>query len=296
MATPVDLEIVPRQLNSVLEDCSGEQNWAGDPVTSTFFASLSATFTEGERFLIDSIRYYERKADSPLLREHIKGFIRQEARHSRAHVQMNEWFLKQGYPMEKAAAQAHWGIEFFRKVLTHKAQLAVTMAIEHFTARFADAVLTNTRLMNGMSPTMRDIWQWHGLEEAEHRAVAMDVYKAIGGGHFYRAFYFIVGSFLFFSVLFLIQFTLLFKTGNLRWPVLKKGWRTMWGTEPGAHGMAKQMINHLYFDYLRRDFHPFDHDYSQASEQISERLLAANVFSFAQPSSKQVDEEELAAV
>ena len=29
---------------------------------------------------------------------------------------------------------------------------------------------------------VRDLFVWHALEESEHKAVAFDVYKAVGGG------------------------------------------------------------------------------------------------------------------
>ena len=30
-------------------------------------------------------------------------------------------------------------------------------------------------------PAVRDLFLWHALEESEHKAVAFDVYRAVGG-------------------------------------------------------------------------------------------------------------------
>jgi predicted metal-dependent hydrolase len=39
-----------------------------------------------------------------------------------------------------------------------------------------------------MHATMRDLWEWHALEEIEHKAVAFDLFKEAGGGYFLRIF------------------------------------------------------------------------------------------------------------
>ena len=48
----------------------------------------------------------------------------------------------------------------------------------------------------------RDILTWHALEESEHKAVAYDVYKTMGGGELMRIF-----------VMFLTDLLFIFETG-----------------------------------------------------------------------------------
>ena len=38
-----------------------------------------------------------------------------------------------------------------------------------------------------LRPDRAPLWLWHALEEAEHKAVAFDVYRAAGGGYVRRA-------------------------------------------------------------------------------------------------------------
>jgi len=61
------------------------------------------------------------------------------------------------------------------------ARLAATVVLEHITAMFAAGSMRNSRWMDGAHPVMADLWQWHAIEETEHKSVAYDVFLAIGG-------------------------------------------------------------------------------------------------------------------
>jgi predicted metal-dependent hydrolase len=45
----------------------------------------------------------------------------------------------------------------------------------------AEKALGDAGIFADAEPAMRDLWQWHSVEEMEHKAVAFDVYRAIGG-------------------------------------------------------------------------------------------------------------------
>src|SRR4029079_15061731 len=68
------------------------------------------------------------------------------------------------------------------KLLPPISNLALTAALEHFTATLAELLLTDedARAMFG-EPAARDLFVWHALEESEHKAGAFDVYRAAGG-------------------------------------------------------------------------------------------------------------------
>jgi hypothetical protein len=73
-------------------------------------------------------------------------------------------------------------LTFRERLLTAKSNLASTAALEHFTATLAEQLLSDpdVRAMVGHE-AMRNLFLWHALEEAEHKAVAFDVYRAVGG-------------------------------------------------------------------------------------------------------------------
>ena len=57
--------------------------------------------------------------------------------------------------------------------------MAVTCAIEHFTATFSFATLRYPELLDGADMRYRRLWVWHALEELEHMAVAIDVFNDV---------------------------------------------------------------------------------------------------------------------
>lgn len=78
--------------------------------------------------------------------------------------------------------------------------LAITCSLEHFTAILAEVLLTTAQgqsFLNKLSPSHRTIWIWHAIEETEHKAVAFDVYQAVGGSNIFRVYRHLVTSFMF---------------------------------------------------------------------------------------------------
>ncbi|HET9691306.1 MAG TPA: metal-dependent hydrolase [Acidimicrobiales bacterium] len=154
----------------------------GDVVLSHYAAVLSGTFPEGEDFFVRSVRHYRDQITDPVLKQEVSGFIGQEAQHGRQHRTFNERLAELGYPTKRIDATVAKVLRKAEKKQDPIENLAVTAALEHFTATMAQLVLTNeaVRAMNGDGPVAK-LFLWHALEEAEHKAVAFDVYRAVGG-------------------------------------------------------------------------------------------------------------------
>ena len=173
--------IEPRDLRF---DLSGVQagRWHSDnPYISHFWNALSITFPDGERFFMDSVRRVRREIRDGHLQEQIRAFLSQEGIHAREHRAYNDLLREQGYPAqwpERLTRLALW----LTRVTSARWQLALTCALEHFTATLAELVLTSeeTRDLFGHEE-VRNLFVWHALEESEHKAVAFDVYRAVGG-------------------------------------------------------------------------------------------------------------------
>ena len=154
----------------------------GDVVLSHYAAVLSGTFPEGEDFFVRSVRHYRDQITDPQLKQEVAGFIGQEAQHGRQHRVFNERLAELGYPTERIDRTVAKVLRKAEKTQSPIENLAVTAALEHFTATMAQLVLTNeeVRAMNGDNAVSK-LFLWHALEEAEHKAVAFDVYRAVGG-------------------------------------------------------------------------------------------------------------------
>ena len=154
----------------------------GDAHKTRFFDAMSLMFPDGERFFIDSVRAFrDRIADDPVLDIQVGGFIGQEAMHSREHLQYNERLEKQGIGADELVRLLKTFQEKRAKKLPPLGQLAVTICLEHFTAMLADQLLRHPQTMQKSDPRMASIWQWHALEETEHKGVAFDVFQRVGG-------------------------------------------------------------------------------------------------------------------
>ena len=154
----------------------------GTIVGGHVMASLSSLFPDGEDFFVRSVRHYRDQITDPVLKKQVGGFIGQEAIHGREHRVFNARLAELGYPTKAYEKMTLQGLKFYEKVAGKKRCLALTAALEHFTASIAETLLTDewTRTETG-HPAVRDLFVWHALEESEHKAVAFDVYRAIGG-------------------------------------------------------------------------------------------------------------------
>ncbi|CAJ1506754.1 metal-dependent hydrolase [[Mycobacterium] holstebronense] len=154
----------------------------GDLVMSHMIAHLSAVFPEGEDFFIRSVRRYADQITDPDLKDQVKGFIGQEVTHGREHRALNERLHEMGYPTRRIDRLVNRRQAIIERRFSPLTCLAITAALEHFTAVFAETLLSDERAQALLGTTeVRSMLLWHAIEESEHRSVAFDVYRAVGG-------------------------------------------------------------------------------------------------------------------
>lgn len=262
-------EIVPRPLR--LEISADTPRWwmGNDPFETHLLNALSLTFPAGERFFMQSVRALRDRVKDPVLLEQVRGFLAQEALHSREHSSLNAWLERLGFPasaIEKRIADGMAERSAERDPLD---DLAVTCALEHFTAIMAETWLTQDELRESCHPSVRALWTWHALEELDHKAVAFDVYQAAGGDYQRRV---VIMAFVTLGLMFTvarIQWTLM---GRDKQRTNLKSWASglfrCWG--PG--GYFTKLVP-AYLQYYRRDFHPWQREVSALMAR-AERELA----------------------
>jgi predicted metal-dependent hydrolase len=154
----------------------------GDMVMSHVLTVLSSTFPDGEDFFVASVAAVRDQITDPKLLADVDGFIGQEEMHGREHKVLNERLAEHGYPTRGIGRYVR-GLYWVRqRIQTKKVNLAFTAALEHYTATLAELLLTSDEAREAIGRRgARDILTWHALEESEHKAVAFDVYKAMGG-------------------------------------------------------------------------------------------------------------------
>ena len=252
--TPIDIPVRHMGL-SFPKDLP--RHWYGnDPFETHLFNALSLTFPFGEKEFIDSVRAFSDRITDPQLKDDVRAFIGQEMQHSREHEAFNAWIASLGLP-----AQYIWDfIEKRQAEMKAKSRpidrLAVTCALEHFTAILAEAILTSPELVEGFDPRVRAMWIWHAIEETEHKSVAYDVFEHVGGDYRTRvvAMLFVTREFILNQIHF--HRKLMEADGESRNVKSKaRGFLKYWG----PRGVFTKLAP-AYLEYFRRDFHPWQHD------------------------------------
>lgn len=229
---------------------------------TTFFNTLSIFFPSGERFFIDAVRYYRDKGriTDPELLKAVTAFIGQEAMHGREHEEYNEAVAEAGLPVERMEQVVINLLEVLKRRLPPSMRLGATVALEHFTAILADILLREPALLEGAEPHFAALWQWHALEETEHKAVAYDVFQQCVGtgvkGYAVRVASLVIATVLFWSLVIPFHIELMRRQGKLFdgrgwWELMKFQW-----LKPG--GLRR--IIPAYFEYYKPGFHPWDQD------------------------------------
>lgn len=155
----------------------------GDMVFSHFIAGLSAGFPPGEESFIRSVRRFADQITDPVLKERVAGFIGQEATHGREHRRLNDRLIEMGYPIEWVDAPSVTERQKrLEQRIPARLHLAATAAAEHYTAVLAERVLSSPEIQAlAGDEEVRNLLNWHAFEELEHKSVAFDVYRAVGG-------------------------------------------------------------------------------------------------------------------
>ncbi len=270
--TPAELAIQRRDYQFGRDNPHPRWWLDNDPIATAFYNGLSALFPLGERFFMDAVKAFRHTADGKL-KEQVADFLYQEAMHTREHVVFNKMATDAGYDIKKledrAARLLGWGRKK-RPIL----QLAATAALEHFTAMMAHAVLADPRHFAGANEEARHMWEWHAMEEIEHKAVAFDTYMAAmknwpGLIRWLQRCSVMAAATVLFIYAVIANTRDLFEQDGIN---NGKSWRGLVRflfVEPGL--MRKVMKS--YFSYYRPGFHPWEEDDRNLLEQAQTKIV-----------------------
>ncbi len=227
--------------------------------------AISFLFPLGETFFCRSVAHYRNRITDPVLREQADLFIYQEAMHSKEHARSNTALREANVLGAELETVARVLLSLATRIWPRATQLAMTCAMEHFTAMLA-ASLLGKRLLDkeGTDPEFARLWLWHAAEEIEHKGVCFDVYEHVFGKgiwpwlHRCAAMALVtgVGAAGLLTAFLVMRVKLAFR----RRPAALGG--------PSKKGAAGASLRNLfgglpgreYFAYYRRNFHPWDKD------------------------------------
>lgn len=240
-----------------------------NPLISHLLTALSLTFPNGERFFVHSVRNVRDQVKTKSLQADVSAFIGQEAMHSHAHEDFNDFAKRIGLDVQPIIDDEHDKVEKIKGILSNKQKLAVTCALEHFTAIIAQYLLENKDFHSQLHPEAARLWMWHALEETEHKAVAFDVYKEVFNDEIVRKRTMRIITTTFLSRISFITAKLLLSDKNGR-----KQWKQHWTAMQQLSQLAKSLLP-AYLDYYKQDFHPNQHDSHAIADQWRNTLFMA---------------------
>lgn len=259
--------IKPRRMDFDMTLLREKYFFNGNSILSTLMYSLSASFPDGERFFIDAVRHYQGELEDKELLAQTRGFIGQEAHHTRAHEDFNAQAAAVGMPLDRIEKRFRKRIEMVKKRADPGMQLALTAALEHITATLAQWTLENPELGAGdTNSPLRELLIWHAMEEIEHKAVAFDVYRATVDNEKQRILAAKIVFRTFWVQMAISQCMLLWADRKIpSFAEMREAWQFMWGEQGMRRWAAPE-----FKKYLKRGFHPNDIDQSELIEHWHE--------------------------
>lgn len=247
--------VVREKLDFQLDNSIPKYWFNNDPFLTRFWGGVCATFPEGERYFISSLRPFRDQVTDPELQQEIKDFMHQEGQHGVVHTEFNQILQEHGMPIDKLVNYQHKMFNLLLGFFSAKYNLAVTAACEHITALMMECFFDKKETMESVDYRVRAMLAWHSIEEVEHKAVAFDVMNEVKVSYLTRvsAMLFLI---LFFTIDSLRMTNHFLKADGFSFVQrMKMIWAGL-GKLFGSNGMLAPM-GKSFMKYFRRDFHPW---------------------------------------
>jgi predicted metal-dependent hydrolase len=255
---PDGVRVTYRRVHLPFEDQGFSRYWHdASPFKSYFWSQLSTSFEAGEKFFIDSARALKGHIKDPALLEELNEFCKQEGHHTFQHLKFDRMNAALGLDIETCQRRYGWLLGRVRNRLDPMEMLAVTVALEHFTAGFAELYFARPELSTGADPNVQALWTWHAIEETEHKATCYDIYRAAGGSYWTRVTTMPAAWSLILIISLMNTFTLLRNDKKLFTRDTLSGLRYLFGRRGLVTGLLP-----AFFEYLSPRFHPWKQDNS----------------------------------
>ncbi len=282
--TAVPANIVRRQVNIDFASAKSSGWHARRSDAEVFFNLISYTFPVGEKFFIQAVKRHQDRITDPLLQRQVEDFIYQETMHAKEHLRCNLVLDRSCSYGPKVARLATALLKVSRRIYPKSTQLALSCAIEHFTSTFADHLLRRQRaFIAAADPPFAALWLWHAVEETEHKAVCLDLYRHVVGrgpvAYLHRVAVMVLATLIFLAIMLVGTLWARPRTGGAR-----RGAGSAPSPGPGSRedkparefslsGVLTELVHlKLYLDYYRPGFEPWDHDNRHLIEEWKERF------------------------
>jgi uncharacterized protein len=173
--TPFDL-FIRRDLKWDFSDV--ELRFVSDDILINYLWTAASVSAPGiERFFVAALKPLAEQIDDPKLRADMENLLAQESMHAAAHAKFNRALAEKGLPLDQTTEHVDGLLSWVARNCSQADMVGMVAAGEHLIYSFATLFLMNENLGAAMSSPARRLFDYHMLEEAEHGAVAHDVYR-----------------------------------------------------------------------------------------------------------------------
>ncbi len=246
------------------------RHWLGGSILGTHLANgLNLVFPAGERFFVRSVHHYLDQIEDPELRERVRRFYGQEGQHAKEHERFFAILREQGLDIDTfLESYQKIGYAWLEPQVPHKLRLSITVALEHFTAVFAEHALRSDFLATHAAKPVAELLLWHACEEIEHKDVAFDVLATVDDDYGLRIAGLVAATALLVGFWTYASLTLLRQEPELDLARLAREGRTAFATrQVGGQKMASAFLT-----YLAPGFHPSQIANQQLARDYLERI------------------------
>lgn len=230
-----------------------ERYWFNQSVFKThLFNSITIGTPEFEKYLIRHVKKRINFLDNPQLKQQAEAFIYQESQHSHQHKKFWDNLRASGYKFDTYLRCIETILfDILEQQMSVNLNLAIAAGIEHLTTLIAEFGL-EVDLFAEAEPELKQLFEWHALEEIEHKTVLYDVLQNATNNYLLRQVGMFIAHILVLLFLNLGLAILLYQDRKL---FDRKVWQELiefWITKDKF--LYKALFNAI--NYLRKDFHP----------------------------------------
>ncbi len=160
----------------------------GDHARSFGLIAGSLLLPHLEPYLIRSMKAARPHVRDPEILDGLDRFAAQEGHHYRMHMKFNAAVRRAGFPgLEALEKELSDDYHRFSRERSLRFNLAYAEGFEALSMNAIKAMMEPDGFGEDL-PEFMQMFEWHFVEELEHRTVTFDVYDHVVGGYFYRLF------------------------------------------------------------------------------------------------------------
>jgi predicted metal-dependent hydrolase len=157
------------------------------PERSASVVATSLLLPYLEPYLIRTMKAARSHVRDPRLLDDLARFSAQEGQHYRMHMRFNDALRREHLPrLGEFEREISDDYERFTKTRSLRFNLAYAEGFEALTMNSVLFAFTYLSLFDEVDSPVAQLYEWHLIEELEHRTVAFDIYDHVCGGYFYR--------------------------------------------------------------------------------------------------------------